>query len=148
MGSVAKVSIYWQSLPRVRAGLLLLFPHSPLKMFQVYWFLNYNLKGAFRQRSTRLPARSRRCNCPLTPIPFPTHQWSLSGWGAHCWRRFRVSFEIFKNFENNSLWRYICYDMMHYYTHHGQMTKGSYLDRLRKYHIDHHFIDPTKGESN
>jgi len=40
---------------------------------------------------------------------------------------------------------YICYDMMHYYTHHGQMTKGSYLDRLRKYHIDHHFIDPTKG---
>lgn len=40
---------------------------------------------------------------------------------------------------------YICYDMMHYYTHHGQMTKGSYLDRLRKYHIDHHFIDPSKG---
>ena len=40
---------------------------------------------------------------------------------------------------------YICYDMMHYYTHHGQMKKGSYLDRLRKYHIDHHFIDPSKG---
>ena len=35
---------------------------------------------------------------------------------------------------------------MHYYTHHGQMTKGSYLDRLRKYHIDHHFIDPSKGK--
>ena len=45
------------------------------------------------------------------------------------------------------IFRYVCYDMIHYYTHHGSIRKGSWIDKIRKYHIDHHFIDPNKGES-
>lgn len=40
---------------------------------------------------------------------------------------------------------YICYDMIHYFTHHGSITKGSFLDRVRRYHIGHHFVDPDSG---
>lgn len=40
---------------------------------------------------------------------------------------------------------YVCYDMIHYYTHHGSIRKGSWIDKIRKYHIDHHFIDPNTG---
>lgn len=64
---------------------------------------------------------------------------------------FRAIFHLTNGFHNGEaliaggIFGYICYDMMHYYTHHGQMKKGSYLDRMRKYHIDHHFIDPSKG---
>ena len=40
---------------------------------------------------------------------------------------------------------YICYDMIHYYIHHGNPTKGSYLHDMRSHHVRHHFEDPTKG---
>ena len=39
---------------------------------------------------------------------------------------------------------YLCYDMVHYYTHHAQPTTrlGKTLRRL---HLLHHFRDPTRG---
>jgi len=40
---------------------------------------------------------------------------------------------------------YVCYDMIHYYTHYGSIKKDTWLDRIRKYHIEHHFVDPNKG---
>ncbi|XP_068671536.1 fatty acid 2-hydroxylase-like [Montipora capricornis] len=40
---------------------------------------------------------------------------------------------------------YVSYDMMHYYLHHGSPTPGSYLHRLKKYHVSHHFEDQQKG---
>ena len=40
---------------------------------------------------------------------------------------------------------YVCYDMIHYYLHHGRPSKGTYLERLKQYHVAHHFVDQNKG---
>eukprot|EP00112_Aurelia_sp_Birch-Aquarium-sp1_P017246 Seg3980.1 transcript_id=Seg3980.1/GoldUCD/mRNA.D3Y31 product="Fatty acid 2-hydroxylase" protein_id=Seg3980.1/GoldUCD/D3Y31 len=40
---------------------------------------------------------------------------------------------------------YVIYDTMHYYLHHGQPEKGSYLYRLKQYHLHHHFTNQSKG---
>uniref|UniRef100_A0A5S6QAX7 Cytochrome b5 heme-binding domain-containing protein n=1 Tax=Trichuris muris TaxID=70415 RepID=A0A5S6QAX7_TRIMR len=42
-------------------------------------------------------------------------------------------------FSSGNLFGYICYDMMHYYLHHGEPAPGTYLHRLKKYHYNHHF---------
>lgn len=39
---------------------------------------------------------------------------------------------------------YIIYDMMHYYFHHGPSIAG-YLARMKRYHMDHHYVDPNLG---
>lgn len=39
---------------------------------------------------------------------------------------------------------YLCYDMIHYATHHFSMKRGIAL-YLRKYHIRHHFQDETRS---
>jgi sterol desaturase/sphingolipid hydroxylase (fatty acid hydroxylase superfamily) len=39
---------------------------------------------------------------------------------------------------------YICYDEIHYATHHAPM-KGAMLLKLKHHHIRHHFHDPEKG---
>lgn len=36
---------------------------------------------------------------------------------------------------------YVSYDMIHYCTHHGNIAKDTFLDRVRSYHIGHHFND-------
>ena len=41
---------------------------------------------------------------------------------------------------------YICYDLTHYYLHYGSPSKGSYFDRLRSYHVRHHFESPHLGK--
>nr|CAB3244115.1 fatty acid 2-hydroxylase [Phallusia mammillata] len=43
------------------------------------------------------------------------------------------------------LFGYVCYDMTHYYLHYGAPRKGSYFDRLRAYHVRHHFESPHLG---
>nr|XP_002126665.1 fatty acid 2-hydroxylase [Ciona intestinalis] len=40
---------------------------------------------------------------------------------------------------------YVGYDMTHYYLHYGQPKRGSYFDRLRAYHVRHHFESPNLG---
>jgi len=40
---------------------------------------------------------------------------------------------------------YIVYDLMHYYLHIGAPTRGSYLHSLKRYHVLHHFEDPSTG---
>ncbi|XP_074078937.1 fatty acid 2-hydroxylase [Macrotis lagotis] len=40
---------------------------------------------------------------------------------------------------------YICYDMMHYYLHYGSPSKGSYLYKMKTYHIKHHFEHQKSG---
>lgn len=37
---------------------------------------------------------------------------------------------------------YVCYDLIHYYTHHGDFARETYLDKIRRAHISHHFVDP------
>ena len=37
--------------------------------------------------------------------------------------------------------------MIHYFTHHGNIKKGTWLDHIRKYHVAHHFNDPDAGET-
>ena len=38
--------------------------------------------------------------------------------------------------------------MIHYFTHHGNIRKGTWLDHIRKYHVAHHFNDPDAGETH
>ena len=40
---------------------------------------------------------------------------------------------------------YICYDLTHYYLHHGSPFL-TYFRRLKRYHIRHHFDDQQKGK--
>lgn len=39
---------------------------------------------------------------------------------------------------------YLCYDMIHYYIHHGSPT-GGYLYHMKRYHYQHHFVSNKKG---
>ena len=40
---------------------------------------------------------------------------------------------------------YVCYDMMHYYLHHGSPQAGGYLADLKSYHGAHHYVNPGLG---
>lgn len=60
---------------------------------------------------------------------------------------------IFSYFLPHQLWQpfyigfgtgYLCYDMIHYSTHHVNM-KGSWGKFLKKYHLQHHFQESDKG---
>jgi len=42
---------------------------------------------------------------------------------------------------SGGLFGYICYDMIHYYQHHGHPKKGSFMWKLRQHHNRHHFED-------
>jgi sterol desaturase/sphingolipid hydroxylase (fatty acid hydroxylase superfamily) len=42
------------------------------------------------------------------------------------------------------LFGYICYDMMHYYLHHGTPV-SHYLKSMKKYHVDHHYKNVHEG---
>ena len=35
--------------------------------------------------------------------------------------------------------RYVCYDMMHYAQHHSSAHPESYVGRMKRYHMKHHF---------
>ncbi|XP_031622038.1 dihydroceramide fatty acyl 2-hydroxylase FAH2 isoform X2 [Contarinia nasturtii] len=39
---------------------------------------------------------------------------------------------------------YLCYDMMHYYIHHGSPS-GGHLYFMKRYHYQHHFVHHDKG---
>ncbi|XP_061450243.1 fatty acid 2-hydroxylase [Rhineura floridana] len=43
------------------------------------------------------------------------------------------------------LFGYVVYDMMHYYLHYGSPKKGSYLYKLKSYHVKHHFEHQKAG---
>lgn len=40
---------------------------------------------------------------------------------------------------------YLCYDMMHYATHHATFIKSKWFRDLKKHHMDHHYRDPDAG---
>jgi len=44
-----------------------------------------------------------------------------------------------------SLIGYVCYDLIHYYLHHGTPKRSSYWHSLKVYHCAHHFKDWNKG---
>jgi 4-hydroxysphinganine ceramide fatty acyl 2-hydroxylase len=54
------------------------------------------------------------------------------------------SWEITAALMAGSFSGYICYDMLHYYAHHGRVLNG-YLRRMKAYHMDHHYIDYNMG---
>ena len=41
---------------------------------------------------------------------------------------------------------YMCYDLTHYYLHHGT-PYFAYFQRLKSYHVKHHFINYKRGQS-
>ncbi|KAJ7312112.1 hypothetical protein JRQ81_006453 [Phrynocephalus forsythii] len=43
------------------------------------------------------------------------------------------------------LFGYVTYDMMHYYFHYGSPKPGTYLQRLKSYHVRHHFVHQKAG---
>ncbi|XP_078609166.1 fatty acid 2-hydroxylase-like isoform X1 [Branchiostoma floridae x Branchiostoma japonicum] len=40
---------------------------------------------------------------------------------------------------------YVCYDLTHYYLHHGSPREDSYFHRLKSYHAKHHFVHQETG---
>lgn len=40
---------------------------------------------------------------------------------------------------------YLCYDMMHYATHHAHFIKANWFIRVKQHHMRHHFQDPDNG---
>ncbi|KFD70834.1 hypothetical protein M514_16956 [Trichuris suis] len=48
-------------------------------------------------------------------------------------------------FSSGNLSGYVCYDMIHYYLHHGEPAPGTYMHHLKKYHYNHHFNNQHKA---
>ncbi|KRZ91725.1 Fatty acid 2-hydroxylase [Trichinella sp. T8] len=46
---------------------------------------------------------------------------------------------------SGNLFGYICYDLIHYYLHHGEPSANSYLHQLKVYHYNHHFSNTDKA---
>ena len=40
---------------------------------------------------------------------------------------------------------YLCYDMLHYATHHAHFIKAFWFTALKQHHMRHHFQDPDNG---
>jgi sterol desaturase/sphingolipid hydroxylase (fatty acid hydroxylase superfamily) len=40
---------------------------------------------------------------------------------------------------------YLCYDMLHYATHHAHFIKAKWFTTLKQHHMRHHFQDPDNG---
>ena len=40
---------------------------------------------------------------------------------------------------------YLVYDLLHYAMHHAQFRSGSWLYRLKRHHMQHHFSNPSRG---
>jgi sterol desaturase/sphingolipid hydroxylase (fatty acid hydroxylase superfamily) len=88
-------------------------------------FLVHGIHHAYPRDSTRLVM-------PLmVSAPLAAMFWGLFGFIFGPWRS-----GVFAGF----LFGYLCYDMIHYATHHLPMR--SRLGRaLRRYHMNHHFVD-------
>ncbi|MBU3699627.1 MAG: fatty acid hydroxylase [Candidatus Kapabacteria bacterium] len=111
------------------------FHYSPRSAIgQRLHFLVHGIHHAYPRDSTRLVMP------PLVSVPLAALFWAAftSAFGA--W-----SSGIFAGF----IVGYLCYDMIHYATHHLPMRSraGRYL---RRYHMNHHFVDDTTayGVSN
>ena len=46
---------------------------------------------------------------------------------------------------SGGLFGYICYDMVHYYQHHGHPKKNTLMWKLRQHHNRHHFENHSVG---
>ena len=121
------------------------YPHPD---FTLNTHFTSKFKGTIWQGSTCFPSSSS-CNVSfIISFYIPCDKWILHRRSAYGWWNFWVSHHIYYVIRNDDvIFRYVCYDMIHYYTHHGSIRKGSWIDKIRKYHIDHHFIDPNKGKS-
>ncbi|KAH0619453.1 hypothetical protein JD844_000096, partial [Phrynosoma platyrhinos] len=53
--------------------------------------------------------------------------------------------KVFLGMGAGGLFGYVVYDMMHYYLHYGSPKKGTYLYRLKSYHVKHHFEHQKAG---
>ena len=40
---------------------------------------------------------------------------------------------------------YLCYDMLHYATHHAHFIKADWFINIKQNHMRHHFQDPDNG---
>jgi len=52
---------------------------------------------------------------------------------------------IIVNFASGQLFGYICYDVIHYYLHHGQPSAHTYYAKRKAYHQAHHYKEPDLG---
>ncbi|XP_014661658.1 PREDICTED: fatty acid 2-hydroxylase-like [Priapulus caudatus] len=48
-------------------------------------------------------------------------------------------------YTSGTLFGYVCYDLTHYYLHHGVPSNGSYFARLKQHHVQHHFAQQNRG---
>lgn len=62
---------------------------------------------------------------------------------ANAWHSL-LSAEVTAALMAGSLTGYVLYDMLHYYFHHGPRISG-YLAFMKKYHMDHHYVNPNEG---
>jgi 4-hydroxysphinganine ceramide fatty acyl 2-hydroxylase len=46
---------------------------------------------------------------------------------------------------SGQLFGYVCYDCIHYYLHHGEPNKSTFIGRHKAYHHAHHFKQPDLG---
>ena len=53
--------------------------------------------------------------------------------------------EVFPTFCFGIILGYISYEMMHYYVHHGSPSKGTHLNEMKLYHLQHHYKHGTIG---
>ena len=88
-------------------------------------FLVHGIHHAYPRDSTRLVMP------PLVSVPLAALFWSLFDLVFGRW-----SMGTFSGF----LFGYLCYDMIHYATHHLPM-RGRLGRYLRRYHMNHHFVD-------
>jgi len=59
--------------------------------------------------------------------------------------RLLIPYNYLHIFLSGIIFGYILYDMTHYYLHYGSPSPGGYFDRLRAYHVRHHFESPELG---
>jgi 4-hydroxysphinganine ceramide fatty acyl 2-hydroxylase len=64
----------------------------------------------------------------------------IVGYLSRLWSKpFIPDLDGFAVFYSGMVFGYILYDLMHYAFHHGNWSPNSYMGRMRKYHLRHHY---------
>nr|XP_056718320.1 fatty acid 2-hydroxylase [Euleptes europaea] len=78
-------------------------------------------------------------------LVFPPAPASVAIFGLYCLANF-VFPEVFGTaIFAGGLFGYVIYDMTHYYLHYGSPKQGTYMYRLKAYHVKHHFEHQRAG---
>ena len=107
------------------------FHHYPKnKLGQKIHFIMHGVHHAYPNDSLRLLMP------PILSIPLATFFYFI-------WLLIfgKIASAIFVGF----IFGYLCYDMMHYATHHAKFMKAPWFLRIKNHHMQHHFKDPDHG---